>query len=124
MIVDALTNVGETGKLTCTITLNTQIGPDTSSLDVNWATITDPDDYTNITNDTTHQILPLQRQSNTVFKSTLMITNVTETSGGREYICSADVENSNQQKLANHTVCVKGKTTIHSHNDFDTSGNN
>ena len=107
-IIDEGFHVGERGELTCTVTINTEIGPDTSSLFVIWATIHPHHRF--LTNDTTHQIIPLKRQSNTVFNSTLIITNITETSGGRQYICTADVEYSNKPRAANHYICVKGKT--------------
>ena len=95
--------VGETGTVTCVVTLNTPLGPDTSSLLINWIV-----SNKSITNDTRNQII-LERKSKTVFHSVLTTSNVSETDGG-EYKCTADIAFSKSKEVTGILdICVKGE---------------
>ena len=104
-------SVGEMGTLTCEITLNAPLGPDTSSLLVNWTV----SNNRMLINDGRHQI-NLERKNDKAFHSVLTITNVTDTIGG-EYTCTAAIKDSNNSKgesnIAKNDICVKGKSYFH-----------
>ena len=100
MPVQLLVN-GSVGMLSCMIMLNTDLGPDTSSLSVLWY-----HNGNNITMNNKYNSL-LDRLSNTQFNSTLSISNVDETDGG-VYKCSAEIIGSKRKMSAERDVCVEG----------------
>ena len=92
---------GESGNLTCHITLNVALGQDTSSLSVMWY-------YKNIfvTESNKYSISIFETSSNSLeFISTLQVANISTSDGGR-YSCRCKIGET-QEKSDEKEICVK-----------------
>ena len=92
---------GESGNLTCHITLNVALGQDTSSLSVMW--------YHNnifVTESNKYSISIFETSSNSLeFISTLQVANISTSDGGR-YSCRCKIGKT-QEKSDEKEICVQ-----------------
>ena len=98
---------GESGNLTCNITLNVDLGQDASSLSVMWyhnnVAVTESDEYS---------ISAFQRNTNSLeYINTLKIANISTSHGGR-YSCNCKIGET-QEKSDEKEICVKSISHMH-----------
>ena len=95
--------IGDDVSVVCTISLTNPIGPDISSLVVNWfknnEMITD--------NITINSSLSTFNSSLSTFNSILTLTQVSSTDAG-VYTCNASITGSNEVKENSKDLCLKG----------------
>ena len=92
---------GESGNLTCHITLNVDLGQYTSSLSVMWyhnnISVLESDEYS---------ISTLKRNNNSLeFISTLQVANISTSHGGR-YSCNCKIVQT-REKYDEKEICIK-----------------
>ena len=101
-LLEHIFTTGESGNLTCHITLNVALEQDTSSLSVMWyhnnISVTENDEYS---------ISTFQRNNNSLeFISTLQVANISTSDGGR-YSCRCKIGET-LEKSDEKEICVKG----------------
>ena len=92
--------IGENVTIQCTVTLTTDIGPDVSSLTVNWYK-----DNGNCDQCPTQKLFNSKVSS--LFISTLSLVGTTVTDAGI-YICRANIIGSNITLMDSTTLCLNG----------------
>ena len=90
-------NYGSDGMISCFISLNTAIGPDTSVLTVKW--------YHN--NEQLNSSMDLQQLNATCIESNITLNNIQLVDAG-DYICNVSIGN-DDYVMDTQSVCVFGK---------------